>query len=171
MRGELCGTADGLAMAPYVRESRRLQAVFTVCEQHLSPESRMLETGEPREQVTATPFPDSVGIGHYRIDLHPTIGGDNYLDVECLPFQIPLGALVHVRMENLLPACKNLGTTHITNGAFRLHPVEWNVGEAAGALAAFSIDKGEPPRGVRADPDLLAEFQASLSRQGFLLAW
>ncbi len=39
-------------------------------------------------------------------------------------FQIPPGALIPRRIENLLPACKNLGTTHITNGCFRLHPVE-----------------------------------------------
>ena len=32
---------------------------------------------------------------------------------------------------------KNIGTTHITNGCYRLHPVEWNVGEVAGALAAL----------------------------------
>jgi FAD dependent oxidoreductase len=42
-----------------------------------------------------------------------------------LPFQIPLGALIPRRVENVLPACKNLGTTHITNGCYRLHPVEW----------------------------------------------
>ena len=27
----------------------------------------------------------------------------------------------------LLPAPKNIGTTHITNGCYRLHPVEWNI--------------------------------------------
>jgi FAD dependent oxidoreductase len=37
-------------------------------------------------------------------------------------------------VENLLPACKNIGATHITNGCYRLHPVEWNIGEAAGSL-------------------------------------
>jgi hypothetical protein len=36
-------------------------------------------------------------------------------------------------MENLLPAAKNIGTTHITTGCHRLHPVEWNVGEVAGS--------------------------------------
>ena len=56
-----------------------------------------------------------------------------------LPFQIPLGALIPQRVENLLPACKNIGTTHITNGCYRLHPVEWNIGEAAGVLAALCI--------------------------------
>ena len=40
------------------------------------------------------------------------------------------------------PACKNIGTTHITNGCYRLHPVEWNIGEAAGALAAFAHARG-----------------------------
>ena len=42
-----------------------------------------------------------------------------------------MGALILVRIRNLLAAAKNIGTTHITNGCFRLHPVEWNTGEAA----------------------------------------
>ena len=86
-------------------------------------------------------FPDSVGIGCYRIDLHPRISGAGYLDLGCWPFQIPLGAMIPVRVENLLPGGKNLGVTHITNGAFRVHPVEWNVGEAAGILAAFCLER------------------------------
>ena len=90
------------------------------------------------QDVQAETFADSVGVGSYRIDLHPSTGGDNYIDISSLPFQIPLGALIPRRVENLLPACKNLGTTHITNGCYRLHPVEWAIGEAAGALAAYS---------------------------------
>ena len=46
---------------------------------------------------------------------------------------------------NLLPAGKNIGTTHITNGCYRLHPVEWNIGEVAGALAAFCLDRATTP--------------------------
>ena len=30
-------------------------------------------------------------------------GGDNYIDISSLPFQIPLGALIPVRVENLMP--------------------------------------------------------------------
>src|SRR5262249_30818303 len=74
---------------------------------------------------------------------------NNYLDISSLPFQIPLGALIPQRVENLLPGCKNLGVTHLTNGCFRLHPVEWNVGEAAGMLAAYCLRKKLQPRGVR----------------------
>jgi hypothetical protein len=116
-------------------------------------------------------YHDSVGIGMYRIDLHPSTGGDNYIDVASCPFEIPLGALLPVRVENLLPAGKNLGTTHITNGCYRLHPVEWNIGEAAGALAAFAFEHGTQPRAVGADPALLAAFQDRLAAQGVELRW
>src|SRR5262249_53566765 len=124
-----------------------------------------------REEVTAEPFADSVGVGSYRIDLHPTSGGDNYLDVSSLPFQIPLGVLLPQRVENLLPACKNLGVTHITNGCYRLHPVEWNIGEAAGSRAAFCVARKEPPRQVRKNKKLLAEFQRVLTADGVEIEW
>ena len=119
----------------------------------------------------AQPFRDSVGVGYYGLDLHPTTGGDNYFDVRCYPYQIPLGALIPRRVENLIAGAKNLGTTHITNGAYRLHPTEWNVGEAAGALAAFCLDKNESPRGVRRRASLLADLQAELVEAGFELDW
>jgi hypothetical protein len=169
LRPDLVGTDDGLAKAPYIRESRRIAAEFTVLEQHLGTETRRkaLKT----QDVLAEPFADSVGIGSYRIDLHPSTGGDNYIDISSLPFQIPLGALIPRRVENLLPACKNLGTTHVTNGCYRLHPVEWAIGEAAGALAAFCLDQKESPRSVRNSPKRLAAFQARLTAQGVELAW
>ena len=31
--------------------------------------------------MTAERFADSVGVGSYRIDLHPSTGGDNYIDI------------------------------------------------------------------------------------------
>jgi hypothetical protein len=171
LREDVVGTADGMAKYPYIRESRRIRAEFTVVEQHIGTDARMKLTGKKRDELTAEPFVDSVGVGSYRIDLHPTSGGDNYLDVSSLPFQIPLGALLPQRVENLLPACKNLGVTHITNGCYRLHPVEWNIGEAAGALAAFCVRRKEPPRRVRKDKKLLAEFQRALTEDGVELEW
>ena len=85
LRPDLVGTDDGLAMYPYIRESRRIKALFTVTENHVGAEARQ---GRHAER-----FEDSVGIGCYRIDLHPSTGGDNYIDISSLPFQIPLGAL------------------------------------------------------------------------------
>lgn len=163
LRGDITGTEDGFAQAPYIRESRRIKAEYTVVEQDLSI--------EVRGNASPARYPDTVGIGMYRIDLHPTTGGDNYLDVASVPYEIPLGAMIPVRVDNLLPAGKNLGTTHITNGAFRLHPVEWNVGEVAGTLAAFCLERSVSPRKVRAGAELLAEFQNRLTQQGVELHW
>jgi FAD dependent oxidoreductase len=156
--GDALGTEDGFAMAPYIRESRRIRARKTIVEQEVSAACR----------ERAEPYADSVGVGYYRIDLHPSTGGDNYLDVPALPFRIPLGALVPVRLRNLLPAAKNIGTTHITNGCYRLHPVEWNIGEVAGLLAAWCAARGVEPQQVA---DRFGEFQAMLVRQGIEPAW
>jgi hypothetical protein len=171
LRHDVTGTEDGLAKYPYIRESRRIQAEFTVVEEHVGTDARMKATGKGRDEVSAAAFPDSVGVGSYRIDLHPSSGGDNYIDVSSLPFQIPLGALIPKRVENLLPACKNLGVTHITNGCYRLHPVEWNIGESAGVLAASALDWKTPPRRIRNNEKLLNDHQAKLTSQGVELAW
>jgi hypothetical protein len=163
LRPDVVGTQDGLAKYPYIRESRRIKAEFTIYEQHVSPDIR----GEQGAEA----FGDSVGIGCYRMDLHPSTGNRNYIYMSSLPFQIPLGALIPIRMENVLAACKNIGTTHITNGCYRLHPVEWNIGEAAGYLAAFCLQKQETPRQVRSTPELLEDFQQLLRREGIELEW
>ncbi|MGZ3353901.1 MAG: FAD-dependent oxidoreductase [Isosphaeraceae bacterium] len=75
------------------------------------------------------------------------------------------------QIENLLPACKNLGTTHITNNCFRLHAVEWAIGEAAGALVAFCLDSRLSSSAVPNTPGKLAPFQSRLTAQGAELAW
>ncbi len=171
LRPDIMGTDDGLAKMPYVRESRRIQAEFTVLEEHVGREQRSLVTGVSASTVRAAEFADSVGVGSYPIDLHPTSQGDNYIDFESLPFQIPLGALIPVRMENLLPACKNIGTTHITSGCYRLHPVEWGIGEAVGSLADFALATGQPPRAIGQQPALLNDFRKILYERGVEFAW
>jgi len=171
LRPDVMGTEDGLAKYPYVRESRRIRAEFTVLEQHVGADARMRITGKNRDEVTSEFFKDSIGLGSYSIDLHPSTGGDNFLTLASVPFQMPLGCLIPVRVENLLPACKNVGTTHLTNGCFRLHPEEWNLGEAAGALIGFCLERGAKPRQVRDDTKLLSDFQASLQEQGVAIAW
>ena len=169
MRGDVMGTDDGMALYPYVRESRRIKAEFTVLEEHVGREQRKLVAG-PELGSKAASFYDSVGTGYYHIDLHPSNRGDNYIDFHSLPFQIPLGALLPVRMNNLLPANKNIGTTHITNGCYRLHPVEWSIGEAVGMLAVYSLKNHIPPRAARSD-SRLTEFQDWIRSQGLETEW
>ncbi len=162
-RGDLMGSADGLSLRPYLRESRRIRAEYTVTENDVSVEVRGAHG--------ATRHADSVGTGAYRIDLHPSTGGDPFIDIPTYPFEIPLGALLPVRMENLLPAAKNLGTTHVSNGCYRLHPVEWTIGEAAGRLASYCLRHATRPRLVGHNPRHLTEFQNELTASGFGLHW
>lgn len=163
LRKDLLGTDDGLAMAPYIRESRRIRALYTVAEQDVS--------YEVRRDRGAVHYHDSVGLGSYRIDLHPSTGGDGYIDVPNNPFEIPLRALVPQQTVNLLPAAKNVGTTHITNGCFRLHPVEWNIGEVAGTLAAFCVAEQLTPAQVASHPRLFADLERILHRAGVETRW
>lgn len=171
-RPDISGTSDGLAKSIYFRESRRIKAKFTITEAHIG--ATMLENSKPSGSssvLKAKYFPDSVGIGSYRIDLHPSTGGNNYIDIKSLPFQIPLRALLPIRMRNLLPACKNIGTTHITNGCYRLHPVEWNIGEVAGSLASFCIIRKKEPHQIAEKKNLIMEFQNLLRKNGVQLHW
>ena len=163
LRPDVMGTTDGLSKHPYIREARRIEALRTIVEQDVSAE---LVAG-PR----ALPFEDSVGIGWYPIDIHRSGPDDVGVSTRTRPFQIPLGALVPARLANLVAAAKNIGTTHITNGCYRLHPVEWNIGEAAGALAAWSIDEGRTPQALWSDRAAVARFQRSLLGEGVPLAW
>jgi hypothetical protein len=169
LRPDVFDTPDGLAPYPYIRESRRLRAEFTVTE-------LPFRTDLPGQEHGPLKFPDSIGLGGYRVDIHkPAKHGAGSMTTAnhgkhwCQ--QIPLGALLPVRVENLLPACKNLGVTSVVNGAFRLHPVEWTIGEAAGALAAFCLERGLAPRQVRQTTTHLADFQRLLVRLGGELDW
>lgn len=159
----IMGTPDGLAKFPYIRESRRIKSLRTVVEQDVSVEHQ----AGPR----AAHFEDSVGVGWYPIDIHRSGPEDVGISCRTRPFQIPMGALIPIRVTNLLAAAKNIGTTHITNGCFRLHPVEWNIGEAAGTLAAFCLDRAETPAGVSSNPGLRAAFQRALLDSRIPLAW
>ena len=169
LRGDVLGTDDGMAKYPYIRESRRIKARFTVLEEHVGKQQRESITGQTEE--FAAPFFDTVGVGYYPMDLHAGTRGTNCMDIPALRFQIPLGALLPQRMLNLLPANKNIGTTHITNGCYRLHPVEWNIGESAGILVVFAQQKNVPPRAVRETPELLDEFQNLIRTQGIETHW
>ncbi|MCC7326389.1 MAG: FAD-dependent oxidoreductase [Burkholderiales bacterium] len=159
----IMGSADGLSKHPYIREGRRIRALTTVREQDVSMHSQP----GPR----ARHFDDSVGVGWYPIDIHRAGAEDVGVSTRTHPFQIPLGALLPARIDNLIAAGKNIGTTHITNGCYRLHPVEWNIGEAAGALAAFTLEQRCSPRAVHGTPELLRQFQATLADDGVPLAW
>ena len=163
LRPDVMGSADGVAKYPYIRECRRIRARKTVVEQEVA------VAHQPRAR--AAHFADSVGIGWYPIDIHQAGEGDVGTSTRTKPFQIPMGALIPTRVENLLAANKNLGTTHITNGCYRLHPVEWNTGEAAGVLAAWALETASAPAAIHADAGRRDGYQRALLDEGVPLCW
>ncbi|MEQ8769738.1 MAG: FAD-dependent oxidoreductase [Phycisphaerales bacterium] len=174
LRGDVLGSQDGFALAPYIREPRRLRAMQTLTEAHVGTRQRA-EGGYPNQDATefgaGEPFPNAVAIGHYPIDLHPSTSGRNSVYVPACPFRVPLGALVPVRVRNVVAAGKCLGVSHVANGSTRLHPVEWAIGEAAGALAALCVHDDTAPARVFESADLTDALQRRLRDAGVPLAW
>jgi hypothetical protein len=158
---EATGTSDGLAMAPYIREGRRLDACQIVREQDLSTRSQ--------HHARARHFANSVGLGCFLLDIHQRSGGAPTVSQMARPYQIPLGALVSPELSNFAVASKCIGVTQITNGAYRLHHTEWAIGEAAGELAAYCLDHPVSHPNLMGT-DLLA-FQRRLLAAGVPLVW
>ena len=146
------GTLHGLSRYPYIREGRRIigrpsisyPRGFSIYETDIS----QRPTDENRQRAYI--FYDSVGIGHYPIDFHECIKPDTSLspyEAEkapsvTYPFQVPLRALIPQKVDNLLVVSKNIATTHISNGSYRVHPVEWSIGVAGGHTADFALKRG-----------------------------
>jgi hypothetical protein len=131
-------------------------------EQHISAETR--DDGAMR-------YDDAVAIGYYFLDMHQRTEAAPPFLTQVWPYQIPLGSLTPQRVRNLIPACKNLGVTHVVNSATRVHPVEWVIGEAAGTLAAFCHDRKTEPSAVRSDSGATADLRSLLVRDGVEVEW
>ena len=155
---DVLGTRDGLAQQTYVRESRRIVAHTTLSQRDL-----LVAPSEPRE--------DAVGIGAYNLDIHPTCISGHGVNAAVQPFVLPLGCFIPLHADNLLPACKNLGVTHLASACTRVHPVEWLAGEVAGLMAAQLVEQG---LSARALPDSTAQrrlLQGRLHAAGIPTAW
>ena len=167
-RGDLTWTADGIALEPYIREARRGIALTTIRHEDVA------QTFFP-DSVRARSFEDSVGIGQYHyLDMHPN-DAPGHVDLQdahaALPFTIPLGALIPSQTEGLILSAKSIGTTHITNAAYRMHGTEWAIGEAGGHLAAWALQKGLEVRAIAHTPLLRLQFQGQLTRAGIPIFW
>ena len=137
--------APWLAAMPYWREGRRMIGLQTVIEQELLPQT----TGP---SIAALPLNEagevaSIAVGNYANDHHYPGSDWPLAPKSCrwggrwtgTPFCIPYQALVSADVVNLLAADKGFSTSHMANGATRLQPLIFNVGQAAGAAAALSI--------------------------------
>jgi hypothetical protein len=154
LRRDVMGSEDGLSKYPYIRESRRMKSSTRVVQGDIVAES---QSGS-----RARWFSDSVGTGFYMVDIHPCGANERGRMMMPKPFQVPMATLTAPNVSNFLAAGKNLSVTHITNGAFRLRPIEWSIGEAAGTIASLNLE------GRRATPEAV---QAELARGGAPIVW
>ncbi len=168
-RGDLTWTEDGIALEPYIREARRGKALTTIRHEDVA------ETFFP-DQARARCFDDSVGIGQYHyLDLHGNDAKGHVSpkgkDVVALPFSLPLGSLVPKDTDGLVLSAKSLGTTHITNAAYRMHPMEWAIGEASGFLAVFAVWTGLDPSTLATEEKHIRKIQGFMARNGIPIFW
>jgi hypothetical protein len=174
------GTASGLSKYPYIRESRRIigrpslsyPEGFTIYESDITTRESELNRGRPFI------FYDSVGVGQYPIDFHDcllpgfSLPPSNNKDAQApsYPYQIPLRALIPQRIDNLLAGNKNIATSRIASASYRVHPVEWAIGTAAGHTAHFALERDLIPAEIVEEPlldlRLLPALQAQIRSLG-----
>ena len=162
LRSDILGTTDGVSKYPYIRESRRIKARRLLTEQDI--------VAGANPGARARHFADSLGIGLYPVDIHGKQDVPGAAQ-STKPFQIPASAFLQKELRNFLPACKNIGTTHVSNGAYRLHPIEWAIGEAAGALAVEVLSSRSDLQRFLRNKRNLRRVQERIIRAGSALVW
>jgi hypothetical protein len=143
---------------------------------------------EPILRGRSTVYPDSIGISHYAIDVHPCLAkapveapgnperpGTRQGHGPSYPAQIPLRALIPQQIDNLLIAGKAMAASQIAAAAYRTHSFEWSIGAAAGTTAAFSLDRQLWPYQLvddfPRDEPILRELQRQLVDRGNPIAF
>jgi hypothetical protein len=160
---------NNLPQLPYVRESNRLVGEYTLTAGDIRREGNWVKSIKG--------FSDAIAVGNYADDLHGCNSSPNLYETDLehisdLPpgfrfgaFQVPLRSLIPEQVDGLLAAEKNISQSRLANGATRLQPITMLTGQAAGALAALSVESHVPPRKVSTD-----KIQMALLREGDILA-
>jgi len=119
-----------------VRETRRIVGEYVLTVEDLS---------------TGREFEDVIALCGYPVDIHsPTDdgGGADGTYQTANVYQIPYRSLVPARLDGVLVAGRCLSATHEAQGATRVMPPSFAMGEAAGAAAALSAQADVSPRNV-----------------------
>jgi len=155
--------ALGVALHPYIRESRRIVALEMLTANHMA--------GDANNKRWGTEFDDSIGCAHYAIDIHPSATEPHLLQ-SVVPYHIPLGALIPASgPRNLVAGAKNFGASRLALASARMHPTEWLVGEVAGMLAAMSTRKDVHPAMLKTNEPHRTEFLKHIAAAGITRYW
>jgi hypothetical protein len=153
----------GVALHPYIRESRRI-----VAQQSLT--ATDMDANSP-DKRWGTEFSDSIGCAHYAIDIHPSENEPHLLQT-VVPYHIPLGALIPASgPRNLVAGAKNFGASRLALASARMHPTEWLVGEVAGMLAAMSTQRDIHPSVLHSTAAHRDVFLKHISASGITRYW
>ena len=129
----------GMALMPYNREGRRLKGVVRMNINHIN------------NPFDYTLYRTGISVGDYPVDHHhgqypgqvPAI-----LFPKIPSFNIPMGSLIPAAIDGLIVCEKGISVSNIVNGSTRLQPCVLLTGQAAGVLAAISIQQKKSIRNV-----------------------
>lgn len=152
------GTTDKLAYMPYHREGRRVKGIIRFNINHIAYpfQYNLYRTG--------------IAVGDYPVDHHHARypGKVPPIPFPSVPsYNIPLGSLIPATVNGLIVCEKGISVSNIANGTTRLQPVVLSTGQAAGFLAAISVQKNQEPRLIN-----VRELQDSLlSHQCYIMPY
>lgn len=136
-------TEDGLPLFPYYREARRIAGCDT------------MTVEAARNPYDHDLYTRAIAVGDYPVDHHhvqnPRREELAHLWYGKIPsFSVPMGVLIPIDTEDFLVADKAVSVSWEMNGSTRLQPVVMGMGQAAGALAALSVQSHRKPREIPA---------------------
>ena len=127
-------TADKLPLIPYHRESRRVKGLVRFDVKHIA---KPFDSPNPL-------YKTGIAVGDYPIDHHhkKNLKAPQHLDFYPVPsFNIPLGSLIPQDISGLIVAEKSISVSNVVNGTTRLQAIALLIGQAAGTLAAQSVQQ------------------------------
>jgi glycine/D-amino acid oxidase-like deaminating enzyme len=125
----------------HIRESRIIDGEYQLTEDDI------------RE---GTRFPDSIAIGAWPVDIHPSngvVGVHPHKENPPVPYEIPFRCLIPRDTDGLLVAGKPISTSHRAHGSTRVPGTSLATGQAAGVAAALAVRGRLTVRGL--DPAVL----------------
>ena len=127
-------THDKLPLIPYHRESRRVKGLVRFDVRHIA---KPFDAPSPLYRT-------GIAVGDYPIDHHhkKNIKVPQHLDFyPVTSFNIPLGSLIPQHVSGLIIAEKSISVSNVVNGTTRLQAIALLIGQAAGTIAALSVQQ------------------------------
>lgn len=122
-----------------IRETRRVMGHYVLNEE---------------EMLAGKKFADGIALGAWPVEFHDPMSGKivwKYLDVNDDYYAIPMGCIIARNVPNLLMAGRCISTTHIAQASTRVIGPALALGEAAGSLAAVSVDAETDPAKIHSE--------------------